>query len=141
VTRSRTLSSDLDPRCAVGVLLRPSRFVALLALYVLIHVVLRVTLSPTLTADDARDAFSAQSLESGYLPKQPPLFNWLVLAAFRVLGVSVVSLTLVKYLLLGLVYGFVYLCGRRLVSDPRLAALAAFSLLLMVPVNWVVHES
>jgi 4-amino-4-deoxy-L-arabinose transferase-like glycosyltransferase len=127
-------------RRAARVLLEPAGFVALLALYLGIHVLLRLTLSQTLTSDDARDAFFAQTLEWGYLPKQPPLYNWLVLGAFQVLGVSVVSMTLVKYLVLALVYGFVYLSGRRLVSDARLAALAAFSLLLMVPVNWVVHE-
>ncbi len=125
---------------AAPILLEPRGFVALLALYLAIHVLLRLTLSTTLTSDDARDAFFAQSLALGYLPKQPPLFNWLVFGAFQVLGVGIFSLALVKYLLLGLVYGFAYLSGRRLLSDARLAALAAFALFLMVPVNWVIHE-
>jgi Dolichyl-phosphate-mannose-protein mannosyltransferase len=127
-------------RRAASFLLEPRGFAVLLVAYLAVHVLLRLTLSTALTDDEARDAFFAQSLEWGYLPKQPPLYNWLVLGAFRLLGIGLLALTLVKYLLLGLVYGLVYLCGRRLLRDARLAALAAFPLLLTVPVSWVVHE-
>jgi 4-amino-4-deoxy-L-arabinose transferase-like glycosyltransferase len=125
---------------AAAALAGPRGFAALLGLYLAVHVLLRVGLAPALTADDARDAFFAQSLEWGYLPKQPPLFNWLLLGAFRAFGVSAASVGLVKYALLGLAYGFVYLSGRRLLADARLAGLAAFSFLLMVPVSWVAHD-
>lgn len=121
-----------------------ARFLGLLALYVVTHIVLRLLVSPTLTIDDSREAVFGQTLEWGYLPRQPPLYNWLVWAAFRVFGVGLLGLTLVKYALLFLAYTFVYLSGRRILSDGgdgRLAALATFSLLLMVPVNWVVHEA
>jgi 4-amino-4-deoxy-L-arabinose transferase-like glycosyltransferase len=108
--------------------------------YLGVHWGLRVGLSGALATDDARDLFFTQSLEWGYLPKQPPLFNWAAWAGVQALGASVLALAVVKYLFLGAVLGLIYLAGRRVVQDPRLAGLAAFSLLLMVPINWVVHE-
>jgi 4-amino-4-deoxy-L-arabinose transferase-like glycosyltransferase len=116
-------------------------FLALLALYVGAHLTLRLVVSPTLTIDDSREAMFAQSLAWGYLPRQPPLYNWLVWVAFRLVGVGLLGLALVKYTLLALAFGFIYLTGRRVLGDGRLAALGAFSLLLMIPVNWVVHET
>jgi 4-amino-4-deoxy-L-arabinose transferase-like glycosyltransferase len=117
------------------------RFFGLLLLYVSAHAVLRVLVSGTLTIDDSREAVFGQSLEWGYLPRQPPLYNWLVWAAFQVLGTGLAGLVAVKYALLFLVYTFVYLAGRRVLGDGRRAALGAFSLLLVVPVSWVLHES
>jgi 4-amino-4-deoxy-L-arabinose transferase-like glycosyltransferase len=118
-----------------------ARFFGLLLLYVSVHAALRLAVSPTLTIDDSREAVFAQSLEWGYLPRQPPLYNWLVWAAFAALGAGLLPLVVVKYGLLFLVYAFVYLAARRVLGDARLAALAAFSLLLMVPVSWVLHEA
>jgi 4-amino-4-deoxy-L-arabinose transferase-like glycosyltransferase len=119
----------------------PAGFVVLIAAYGLVHLALRLALSTTLTIDDSREAVLAQTLEWGYQPRQPPLYNWLVWAAFQVAGPGVFALTLVKYVVLGAAYAFVYASGRRLLTDGRLPALAAFSLLLMVPIGWVVHES
>jgi len=116
-------------------------FLGLLVAYVVTHVLVRLVVSPTLTIDDSREALFGQTLEWGYLPRQPPLYNWLVWAAFQLLGVGVLSLTVLKYALLFLTYLFVYLSGRLMLPDPRLAGLATFSLLLMIPVTWVVHEA
>jgi 4-amino-4-deoxy-L-arabinose transferase-like glycosyltransferase len=118
----------------------PAGFAVLVAGYGLLHLALRLALSTTLTIDDSREAVLAQTLEWGYQPRQPPLYNWLVWAAFQATGPGVFALTLVKYLVLGAAYAFVYASGRRLLADGRLPALAAFSLLLMVPIGWVVHE-
>jgi 4-amino-4-deoxy-L-arabinose transferase-like glycosyltransferase len=115
--------------------------VSLLAAYGLAHFLLRVGLSPILTIDDSREAVLAQTLEWGYLSRQPPLYNWLVWAAFQLFGPGVAGLTVVKYAVLGAVYLFVYLSARRILSQPPLAALAALSLWLIVPINWVVHEA
>src|SRR5262249_47059900 len=114
---------------------------ALVAAYGVAHFLLRVTLSPILTIDDSREAVLAQSLEWGYISRQPPLYNWLVWAAFRLLGPGVAGLPLVKDAVLGTAYLFVYLSARRVLRQPPLAALAALSLWLIVPINWVVHEA
>lgn len=102
---------------------------------------LRLALSSVLTIDDSREAVMAQTLEWGYQPRQPPLYNWLVWAAVRILGVDVLAFTVVKYAVLGLAYVFVHRSARRILAEPRLAALAALSLVLMVPLGWVVHET
>ena len=75
----------------------PRGVLALLLGWAAFHVLLRLALSPTLTADDAREAVLAQSLQWGYQARQPPLYNWLAWAAFRVLGPGLLALTLLKY--------------------------------------------
>jgi 4-amino-4-deoxy-L-arabinose transferase-like glycosyltransferase len=138
----RSESPAPDPRGALsGLLDSTSGFVILLLGYLVVHLVLRVALSGVVTIDDAREAVLGQTFAWGYQARQPPLYNWLVRAAFRLFGVSVLSLTLVKYAVLGVAYGFVYASARRLLPTPRLAALATASLLLVIPVSWTFHEA
>jgi 4-amino-4-deoxy-L-arabinose transferase-like glycosyltransferase len=106
-----------------------------------VHVLLRLALSSTLTADDAREAVLAQSLQWGYQARQPPLYNWLAWAAFRLLGPGLAALTLLKYAVLVLAFWLVYLTARRMLADPRLATVGAFSFLLVVPIGWTIHEA
>jgi 4-amino-4-deoxy-L-arabinose transferase-like glycosyltransferase len=115
--------------------------VTIVAAYGLAHLLLRVGLSPIVTIDDSREAVLAQTLEWGYLSRQPPLYNWLVWIAYQLFGQGVAGLTVVKYAVLGAAYLFVYLSARRILRQPPLAALAALSLWLIVPINWVVHEA
>lgn len=105
------------------------------------HALLRLALSSALTADDAREAVLAQSLQWGYQARQPPFYNWLVWGGFRLIGPGILALTLVKYVTLGLAFWLVYLTARRILTDPRLATLGAFSLLLIVPISWTIHEA
>ena len=104
------------------------------------HASLRVWISPILNIDDAREAIFSQTLAWGYQPRQPPLYTWLVWAAVRAAGVRVASLTVLKYAVLAVAYVFAYLTARRVLEEPRLAPLAAFSLLLLLPVGWFVHD-
>ncbi len=117
------------------------RFLVILLAYVAVHVALRVGLSGVLTIDDAREAILAQSLAWGYQPRQPPLYNWLVWGAFRLLGPSVLSLTLVKYAVLSVAYVLIYASARRLIPDGRLAVLATCALILVLPISWIFHEA
>jgi Dolichyl-phosphate-mannose-protein mannosyltransferase len=119
----------------------PRGVLALLLGWAAFHVLLRLALSPTLTADDAREAVLAQNLQWGYQARQPPLYNWLAWAAFRVLGPGLLALTLLKYATLVLAFWLVYLTARRVLDDPRLAALSAFSFLLIAPISWTIHEA
>jgi 4-amino-4-deoxy-L-arabinose transferase-like glycosyltransferase len=114
---------------------------ALLLGWVLLHVALRLWISPVLTIDDAREAVLGQTLEWGYQRQQPPLYNWLVWAAFRMLGVSVLALTVVKYAVLGVAIACVHRSARRLVGEGWLALLATAALVLVVPLSWTVHEA
>ena len=119
----------------------PRGVLALLLGWASFHVLLRLALSSTLTADDAREAVLAQSLEWGYQARQPPLYNWLAWAAFRLVGPGLLALTLLKYATLVLAFWLVYLTARRVLDDARLAALGAFSFLLVAPISWTIHEA
>ena len=50
------------------------------------------------------------------------------------------SLTALKYAVLAVAYAFLYLTARRVLAEPRLPGLAAFSLLLLLPIGWFVHD-
>jgi 4-amino-4-deoxy-L-arabinose transferase-like glycosyltransferase len=119
----------------------PHGTLALLLAWAAVHVLLRLGLSSSLTADDAREAVLAQSLAWGYQDRQPPLYNWLTWGAFRLLGPGLLALTLLKYAILVLALWLVYLTARRLLVDPRLATLGAFSFLLIVPIGVTIHEA
>jgi 4-amino-4-deoxy-L-arabinose transferase-like glycosyltransferase len=54
-------------------------------------------LSPTLGIDDVQEAMFAQTWELGYDPEQPPLYTWLLLAVFKLVGVNLFGLTLLRY--------------------------------------------
>jgi hypothetical protein len=120
---------------------RPGGTLFLILLWAGLHTLLRLSLSSTLTADDAREAVLAQSLRWGYQARQPPLYNWLVWGAFRLIGPGLLALTLLKYLLLVLAFWLVYLTARTIVDDPRLATLGTFALILLLPIGWTVHEA
>jgi 4-amino-4-deoxy-L-arabinose transferase-like glycosyltransferase len=119
----------------------PRGTLALLLLWGAGHALLRLALSSSLTADDAREAVLAQSLEWGYQARQPPLYNWLVWGAFRLLGPGLLALTVLKYGVLVLAFWLVHLIARRVLVDPCLRTLAAFAFLPVVPISWTIHEA
>ena len=119
----------------------PRGTLVLLLAWAGVHALLRLALSSALTADDAREAVLAQRLQWGYQARQPPLYNWLVWGAFRLVGPGLLALTLVKYAALVLAFWLVYLTARRILADPRLATLGAFSFLLIAPISWTIHEA
>ncbi len=106
----------------------------LLLLYFGLHVLGRWLVSPALELDEAEQALWTQQLQWGY-GAQPPLYTWLQWAVFHLLGVSVLSLALLKNTLLALAYVAVYLAGRTLLPT-GLAALAAASMLLLPQIGW-----
>jgi 4-amino-4-deoxy-L-arabinose transferase-like glycosyltransferase len=115
-------------------------FLVLLGLYLAIHVTLRLALSAVLAIDEAREALLSQTFQVGYLPRQPPLYNWLVWGGVRLLGISTTTLILCRYLTLAVAYLFLYLSATHVLSHRTLALMAPFSLILMGPFNWDTHE-
>ena len=108
-------------------------FVVLLAAYAIGHAALRVWISPVLNIDDAREAIFSQTLAWGYEPRQPPLYTWLVWATVRLRGVSVASLTAAQVRAARRRLRVHLRVARLTLREPRLAPLAAFSLLLLLP--------
>jgi hypothetical protein len=110
-------------------------FHAPLALFLVIHFILRLVISPSLFSDDADLIIFQQSLAWGY-SEQPPLYSWLFWLIALPLGPNLLSLTLLRSLILGAICWGVYLSGQAIWEDRRLARLAAFSLLLVPLLAW-----
>lgn len=112
-----------------------------LALFLIAHLVLRLWETPNIGKNEVQEAVAAQSWAWGYHPRNPPLHTWLLMGSYAVFGVGLLAHAVLKYVLLGAVYGFAYLSGRRLLSSTTLAAVSAASLTLLGPVAWTVHAA
>lgn len=105
-----------------------------LLLYFALHIAARVLTAEGVELDEAEQLLWTQDLRWGYGP-QPPLYTWLQWGYFQVFGASIFALALMKNLLLLGTYGCTWLAARRLL-EPRLAALSAASLLLLMQIVW-----
>lgn len=99
----------------------------LIAAYLGLHFAVRLHLSPTLGIDDAEQILFAQQWAFGYRFRQPPLFTWLLLPVIEVAGPGVLAVSIVRYALLALTYGLLYLTALYWIDDRRWAALSVFS--------------
>lgn len=122
-----------------GFALTPRGFWVVLSLYVAVHFAVRLWASPNLGTDDIEQALFAQSWSWGYNPPQPPLFTWILMAAYAVFGPGVLAHMVVKYLTLAATYALAYRCARRLIASPALAALSVYSIVLIYGFGWGVH--
>jgi 4-amino-4-deoxy-L-arabinose transferase-like glycosyltransferase len=113
----------------------PRDTLALLAGYFLLQLILRQVLGGGLELDEAEQLVLSQRLQAGY-NAQPPLYTWLQIGVFEVFGRSLYALSLLKNLLLFATYAAVYFSARLVCPDPRSAALACLSLLLLPQVGW-----
>ncbi len=106
---------------------RPRFVTAAIIVYLAVHFAVRLTMWHTLGIDDAEQALFAQDFSWSYRTPAPPLFTWMLIALGKILGVNILSISLIRYTLLGIIFGFTYGTARRLIGDPRLSALAVYS--------------
>jgi 4-amino-4-deoxy-L-arabinose transferase-like glycosyltransferase len=106
---------------------QPRNVALLIAGYLLVHMGVRLWMGPTLGLDDAEQALFAQQWLLNYRFRAPPLFTWVLVAAGDVIGTGVLAISLIRYALLAILFGSIYLTARRLIRDERLAALATYS--------------
>jgi 4-amino-4-deoxy-L-arabinose transferase-like glycosyltransferase len=118
----------------------PRNVALLIAAYLLAHLGVRLWIGPALGMDDAEQALFAQHWLLSYRMRAPPLFTWALVALGQVIGVGMVAISLLRYLLLAMVAGFVYLTARRLIRDPRLAALATYSFAAIYVFGYYSHH-
>lgn len=129
-----------DVRPSLPVIARdPSARARQLPLVVLVawglaHVAARLLVSPALELDEAEQAIWTQSAAWGY-GSQPPLYTWLQIGFFKLLGPGVLALSSLKFLLLGSTFFLMWRAGRELVSE-RAALWASASLLLIPAIGW-----
>ena len=96
-----------------------TKFTWLLALYFLLSLVARVSLSGGLELDESEQILLAQVPRLGYGP-QPPLYTWLQYLVFSLFGQTIFSLSLIKSVLLFITFKTIYPCllsfGKDLIS-------------------------
>ncbi|ADZ71026.1 glycosyltransferase family 39 protein [Polymorphum gilvum] len=114
--------------------------VAVVAAWGLAHTLLRGLASPVLGTDDMLENVFVQSLEAGYLLRQPPLYEWLLWTLQQALGPTIWSFLLLKYALLTVAALFLFLVARRAIDDPRVAGLCVLSYSLLYQFGWNLHE-
>lgn len=120
---------------SAGPWLSRGRVFTFLGCYFLLQVVLRVAVSDSAELDESEQLLFTQVWRWGY-GSDPPLYTWLQILTFQVLGVNVLALALLKNLLLFFAFGFTYLAAREITGEERLALLALLSLLLFPQITW-----
>lgn len=104
------------------------RFVLLAILaYLVAHLAIRMAMGSALSVDDAEQALFSQHLAWTYRYRAPPFFTWILATLGSVVPVGALSIAVIRYGLLGVLYVCVYLAARRLIADPRLSALSVYS--------------
>lgn len=106
-----------------------------LFLYFSLQALIRATGAAALELDESELAVVGQWWLIGY-NNQPPLYVWLQAVAFRVLGLDLAALSVLKNALLFTTYLFTFLAARRLLHEPMRAILATLSLLLIAQLAW-----
>ncbi len=115
-------------RLTQGRLTQSKTLLGVLACYFLVNLLVRLALPHGLELDEAEQTYFSQWLLAGY-SSQPPFYNWLEYAAVHGLGMSLATLSLLKNLLLFSTYLFYWLAARQVLTDKRLAIVAALGLL------------
>lgn len=106
-----------------------------LAAYFIVQVAVRFILPHGLELDESEQVYVSQWLLPGY-GAQPPFYNWLQHGAIQIFGISIVTLSGLKALMLFLSYMFYYLAARQVLEDKRLAVIAALGLLTIPQVSF-----
>jgi 4-amino-4-deoxy-L-arabinose transferase-like glycosyltransferase len=108
--------------------------------YGLVYTGMRLAISRNLPQDDVTANILSQTLEPGYVVRQPPLHEWLVWSVQQLTGPTLLSFLLIKYALLTATFAFLYFVAKRLFADQRWVAVAALSPLLLYQIGWNLHE-
>jgi len=109
-------------------------------IYLVIHLLLRISISETLQVDDREQLFFASELKLGYPMPQPPLYSWLSYFFFKIFGVNLTSLTFVKYILIFLTFTYLYFSAKIIFKNNLFVNLTVFSYFLMPSFAWHMHQ-
>jgi len=108
--------------------------------YGLAYSILRLSLSDNLPQDDVTSNVLTQTLALGYVPRQPPLYEWLLWSVQQLTGPTLPSFLLIKYGLLTGTVAFLYLAATRIFRKRGFAILAGLSPFLLFQFAWNLHE-
>jgi len=106
-----------------------------LAAYFAIEAVLRVFYASSLGVDEAELLVTTQAAKAGY-GSQPPLYSWIQIAAFQLLGAGIPALALVKNLLLFATFAFMFLSARLVFGEDFRAVVTTLALFTIPQLAW-----
>ena len=109
--------------------------------YAALNAALSLAAGPALALDDVKLNVLTQSLQGGYLPDNPPLFEWTLYGAQLAFGPTLGSFVGVKSIYLVLTAAFAFLAAREAGADDRAAATAALALPLIPQFGWSFHQT
>jgi len=110
-------------------------------LYSALHIAARLIASGNLGEDDPLEAILTQTLALGYIPGQPPLYDWALWLIEQAAGPGALPFQLLKYGLLTATCGFIFLSARRVMrGDAFWAFLSVEALALIYQISWRFHE-
>jgi 4-amino-4-deoxy-L-arabinose transferase-like glycosyltransferase len=111
----------------------------MLAVYGLLHVLIRLVISEGAELDEAEQLLLSQSFAIGYTD-QPPLYTWLLIGFEAIFGVNILSLAILKNLLLFITHLCLFLAARIVLNDAYLASLTSLCLWLVPQIAWESHR-
>lgn len=107
---------------------RQSGVLIIIGAWAVLHAFIAVFMEGAINLDDATESYLAQSLEAAYVGRTPPLFEWLLLGLQKIVGTGPLGFALLRYVPLFVCACLVYRIARQVITDPRLQALAVYSL-------------
>ena len=113
----------------------PRKIFAFVLAYYALQTVLRLFTSGCAEYDEAEQLIMSQQLHWGY-GVQPPLYTWLQTGFFKVFGVNLFALALLKNLLLCGTCFFVYRSTKAMTESEPTALAALASLFLLPQIAW-----
>ncbi|MEM9707120.1 MAG: glycosyltransferase family 39 protein [Pseudomonadota bacterium] len=119
----------------------PVGVAAVVLCYCLIHTLALLAPGPTLALDDVKLNVLTQSLEGGYLPTNPPLYEWTLIAAQTIAGPTLISAAIAKYSLLSVMLLGVFAASRNIGVNRLGAALVVLSTLALFQFGWNLHQA
>ncbi|MDL2404421.1 glycosyltransferase family 39 protein [Rhizobium calliandrae] len=114
---------------------RPDTIIPLFAGYFLLEFLVRLAMPHGMRYDESQQALFSQWLTLGY-DSQPPLYNWVQALAVSAFGLSLATISIVKNIVLFLVFLSYYKLAKLVLSDKVLAAIATLSLFTIPQLFW-----
>jgi len=118
---------------------RTSHWVLIFAVYFVVHGLIRTSIGWRMTPDEIQILQDGQKFAWLYSGEMP-LYAWLQASVFNTFGVSILSLTLLKNMILLMICLSVFTAVER-VSDEKWALTATISLLFVPQLAWTSQHS
>ena len=110
-----------------------------LAVYFAGHALLRGSISPSLNFDESEQSFLSQSLAWGY-NSQPPLYTWIQILFFKVLGCNAFAMAVMKNSFLFLTYWLLFRALEEVTESVPLAIVGSLGMFTIPQIAWESHR-